>query len=205
MYETILFIGELAVTAAIFFGYKVYKNRDNIIYETACLVGVGIFSLVACLNSFYFNPSTPAKISVQPSIGATRAEFDKTFKLTMQKKQIFTNYNDDSYLVQFFDRNTLKETEKSTERAYMIAIQPLKENNYLRGINLREFFPSDATTISENKYSDEMVIYYEAEGHSEELEKIFPTSNGIFGVGFNFDKATGKFLGGTVSVSTAEK
>ncbi len=127
----------------------------------------------------------PTKISPLPSIGATREEFAKTFTENARNDNDYIRYNNDGILVTF----------GSDGRASIVSLQPLAENNYLNGINPRDFLPSDTVQIDEKKTK----IMYEAKGTSELLRQVCPASQGNFGAGAMY-KDNGDVISITISI-----
>ena len=127
----------------------------------------------------------PTKISPLPSIGATREEFLKTFSENARNGNDYIRYNNDGILVTF----------GSDGRAIIVSLQPLAENNYLKGINPRDFLPSDTVQIDEKKTK----LTYEAKGTSELLRQVYPASQGKFGAGAMY-KDNGDVISVTISV-----
>jgi len=126
----------------------------------------------------------PSKISVLPSIGATREEFGKTFKAYSGNGSDYVRYNNDGILVMF-----------DGDRAISVTLQPLAENNYLGGINPRDFLPSDTVQVEEKKVG----ITYEAKASSKLLEQVYPKSKGKFGAGAMY-KENGDVISVTISI-----
>lgn len=126
----------------------------------------------------------PSKISDLPSIGATREEFGKTFKAYSGNGSDYVRYNNDGILVMF-----------DGDRAISVTLQPLAENNYLGGINPRDFLPSDTVQIEEKKVG----ITYEAKASSKLLEQVYPKSKGKFGAGAMY-KENGDVISVTISI-----
>lgn len=126
----------------------------------------------------------PSKISALPSIGATREEFGKTFKAYSGNGSDYVRYNNDSILVMF-----------DGDRAISVTLQPLAENNYLGGINPRDFLPTDTVQIEEKKVG----ITYEAKASSKLLEQVYPKSKGKFGAGAMY-KENGDVISITISI-----
>jgi len=133
----------------------------------------------------------PSKISLIPSIGATRQEFYNVFRETARNTNDNIRFNNDTFLVTF---------DESNQRAYNIIIQPLPENNHLAGVNLNDFLPTDTEIITDKTHADNMVIYGEIECHSVSLASVFPRCNGNFFYAFNYDKQTKAFLGGSIMI-----
>ena len=135
--------------------------------------------------------TAPTKISLMPSIGTTRKEFYSAFRETARNTNDNIRFNNDTFLVTFDETN---------QRAYDIIIQPLRENNYLAGVNLNDFLPADTEIIADKTRADNMVIYGEVECHSVLLASVFPRCNGNFFYAFNYDRQSGKFLGGSIRI-----
>ena len=140
--------------------------------------------------------SMPSKISNLPSIGSTRAEFEKNH---VQSGQYGTNriaYDNDTLLVDFYDSNWNKSTSMDS-RAWMITFQTLPERK-LYGINIEDYIPFDAENFKQtSSFKDNMMTLAEYEGYSATMEKIFPTWKGKFGIGTTYDTPTGDFIGAT--------
>lgn len=130
----------------------------------------------------------PTKISKMPSIGATRAEFEKIFKENARNGNDYIRYNNDGILVTYGDKNE--------KRAIIVTFQPLAENHYLQGINFQDFVPSDAVTIEEKQVG----ISHEIKASSEILKNVYPESNGKFGIGWMLDAPNGKLVSVTISM-----
>ena len=60
-------------------------------------------------------------------------------------------------------------SDKNENRAISVTLQPLAENNYLQGIKIEEFLPSDAVTIGEKHVG----INHEIKGSSEILKQVY--------------------------------
>lgn len=141
----------------------------------------------------------PETISVLPSIGTTRTEFEKSHYITAKNSVSYIRYDKDIWHVQYFDESG-NGHGKSNERAYMVTFQNIKEVN-APIINLKDLLPYDAQNLEyDNVGSDNMVRFENLEGTSEELAKIFPKSGGKFGYSFAWDARTGEFIGGTIIV-----
>ena len=129
----------------------------------------------------------PARISVKPSIGATREEFARAYRENARNNADCIRYNNDTYIVIF-----------DNDRANSIIIQPLVENNHLAGTNLNDYLPSDTEILTNKTYADSMVKYSEIECYSKQFSEVYPKSGGKFGIYFNYDVKTGAFLGGSI-------
>lgn len=129
----------------------------------------------------------PSKISVLPSIGATREEFNQKYTENARNSDSIIRYGKDTYIVEF-----------NGDRTISITLQPLAENNHMAGVNLNDFLPTDTKIIADKTRADSMVKYGELECYSDLLKSVVPASKGNFGVYFNYDVKTGAFLGGTI-------
>ena len=141
----------------------------------------------------------PKKISILPSIGATRAEFERYHTKTNENSIANIRYDNDVWIVQFFDEAGNQSASKDT-RAFSVIVQVVKGKDFPK-IQLPDLLPSDAQNLQyDNIGSDNMVTVQNVKGTSQELYKIYPESDGQFGGNFNWDKETGNFIGGTIMV-----
>ena len=143
--------------------------------------------------------TAPARISTLPSIGATRAEFDASYTATNKNGVGYIRYNQDVWHAQFLNANWDDSDDKNA-RAYMVMVQVLP-GLPLSMTGIEDLIPADAENVQyDSSGSDKVVTVRNFTGTSEQIKAIFPHSNGKFGGGFNWDAATGKFIGGTIMV-----
>ena len=101
--------------------------------------------------------SLPEKISRLPSIGATRAEFEKYHTQTKENSVANIRYDDDIWIVQFFDENGNQSASKGT-RAFSVIVQVINGKEFPT-IQLTDLLPSDSQNLQyDNIGSDNMVI-----------------------------------------------
>ena len=137
------------------------------------------------------------KISALPSVGATRAEFEQIHTPTDSDSVANITYDDEALIVQFLDERG-DETESQTSRACSVTVWT---ETIFTPSDIDELVPSDATNLErEDVYVDDTKIVKTVKGTSEQLAKIFPTSKGIFGGSFVWDKVTNNFVNGTIAV-----
>lgn len=126
----------------------------------------------------------PAKISVMPSIGATRSECEKYYRPNAENGR----YNNDEYLISFLD--------EKNNRAYVFILQPEKGKNY----NLDDFMPSDAQILNVEEKEWLNLILKVTEGKSVLLEQVCPESKGYFRSQTSWDKETHIFAGADFTI-----
>ncbi len=115
----------------------------------------------------------PDMISSSPSIGATREAFE--------------TYATEAYDATFDDKGRITSMRFNT---------PTIDNEMLAGI-----LPSDVKITSfDTDSSDATKQVNHFQGTSEQLKKVYPSSDGRFEAFTNFDKQTSQFLGGSISV-----
>lgn len=140
----------------------------------------------------------PEKISVLPSIGATREEFDSKYFETDKNHVGYIRYDQDVWHVQYLD-GTNNDSDDPKARAYIVTMQVVTGVPF-PALDLKDLLPSDAVNITtDNGMSDNVVKVVNIHGTSATLAKIFPKSGGKFSGGFNWDAQTGAFIGGTIS------
>lgn len=141
----------------------------------------------------------PARISLSPSIGSTRSEFDAVYRQTNTNGVGNARYNQDVWQARFLDANG-NATDDKNGRAVMVTVQVVTGAPF-EPIQLDSLLPSDATNLQyDDKGSDNMLRVQNVTGTSAQLAEIFPKSGGTFSGSFNWDAATGKFIGGTITV-----
>ena len=138
------------------------------------------------------------KISALPGVGATRAEFEQNHTQTDADSVANVTY-DEALIVQFLDERG-DETESKTARAFSVTIWDV-QGKIFKQSDIDRLIPFDATNLKhENVYTDSTKVVKTFHGTSEQLAKIFPTSKGVFGGSFAWDKSTNEFISGTISV-----
>ena len=135
----------------------------------------------------------PETFSATPSIGATRAEFEKYHHQNASNGVGNIRYDNDEYLVTYTDEN-YRASDNKDARIFILMIQAVEGKVY----DLNLFIPSDCDTLEiVESLSDDRVISKEFTGHSAELEKVFPKYGGKFAHGVILDKKTNAFIGAT--------
>lgn len=143
--------------------------------------------------------TVPDRICKLPSIGSTRADFDNVYKSTDWNSVGHIRYNNDVFHAKFFD-GTGDESADKQARAFMIIVQPLPKEPFPQ-MGVADVIPTDSSGVTiDDKGSDAVVRYQNIKGTSNMLAVIFPKSFGKFYASFQWDVATGKFIGGTVTV-----
>lgn len=144
--------------------------------------------------------TAPARISLSPSIGSTRSEFDGVYQQTNKNGVGCIRYNQDVWIAQFVDDADEFSDDKHA-RADSVILQVVTGVPF-EMIQLDYLVPSDATNVQiDEKGSDKMVSVKNVTGNSAQLAEIFPTSQGNFAGKFNWDAETGNFIGGSISVT----
>ena len=135
----------------------------------------------------------PQTFSSTPSIGATRAEFEKYHNQNASNGVGDIRYDNDEYLVSYIDANGTASDSKEA-RIFVLDIQPVEGKTY----DLNLFIPSDCESVEVREdYKDNMIVSKVFTGYSSELEKVFPRYNGQFGYGFVLDRKTNGFISAT--------
>lgn len=144
----------------------------------------------------------PGKISKRPGLGSTRAEFEKVHKETAKNSVSNIRYDNDAYLVFFFDEDG-NETSDKNARAFLLTVQAVP--GWDTSIDLRDFLPTDSkVTENDTKGSDNMMSLRNFKGVSPSLEKIYPKSKGKWQAGITNDAQTGAFISATFMVDIAK-
>ena len=139
------------------------------------------------------------KISALPGVGATRAEFEQNHTQTDADSVANITYDDEALIVQFLDERG-DETESKTARASSVTVWDVQERNFKQS-DIDRLIPFDATNLKrEDVFTDSTKVVKTFHGTSEQLAKIFPTSNGVFGGSFVWDKSANEFISGTIAV-----
>ena len=139
------------------------------------------------------------KISALPGVGATRAEFEQHHTQTDADSISNVTYDDEALIVQFLDERG-DETESKTARASSVTVWDTRGRNFEQS-DIDRLIPFDATKLErEDVHTDSTKLVKTVHGTSATLAKIFPTSNGVFGGSFVWDKSANKFVSGTMAV-----
>ena len=143
----------------------------------------------------------PERICALPSIGSTRADFDSVYKQTASNGVGHIRYNDDIIHATYFNGTGDKSDDKKA-RVYSMLLQVLPGIPFPY-MEFKNLFPTDSANVQvDEKGSDAMINVKNVSGTSATLAKLFPRSGGKFAGAFNWDKATGNFIGGSVMVVT---
>ncbi|MBR1805156.1 MAG: hypothetical protein IJ774_02090 [Selenomonadaceae bacterium] len=139
------------------------------------------------------------KISALPGVGATRAEFEQNHTQTDADSVANVTYDDEALIVQFLDERG-DETESKTARASSVTVWDAQGRNFELS-DIDRLIPSDATDLEyEDVHTDDTKLVKTVHGTSATLAKLFPTSKGVFGGSFVWDKSANKFVSGTMAV-----
>lgn len=139
------------------------------------------------------------KISALPGVGATRAEFEHNHTQTDADSVANITYDDEALIVQFLDERG-NETDSKTARASSVTVWKAQGRTFDVS-DIDRLIPVDATNLKrEDVHTDDTKLVKTVHGTSATLAKIFPTSNGVFGGSFVWDKSANKFVNGTMAV-----
>ena len=139
------------------------------------------------------------KISALPGVGATRAEFEQHHTQTDADSVANVTYDDNALIVQFLDERG-DETDSKTARASSVTVWDAQGRTFDVS-DIDRLIPVDANNLKrEDVHTDDTKLVKTVHGTSATLAKIFPTSNGVFGGSFVWDKSANKFVSGTMAV-----
>ena len=139
------------------------------------------------------------KISALPGVGATRAEFEQNHTQTDADSVANVTYDDEALIVQFLDERG-NETDSKTARASSVTVWDT-QGKFFEQSDIDRLIPFDATNLQhEDVHTDSTKLVKTVRGTSATLAKLFPTSKGVFGGSFVWDKSANKFVSGTMAV-----